>query len=96
MTRSHVAVIPDRRTRLLELTSDGADVLAKIYEGEAEWSLKIVEQLNSAQLVLPTNLMSSRKYRSPRSMPATNGIDHRGAVGESAEHQPNEGNCCHG
>jgi DNA-binding MarR family transcriptional regulator len=41
----------DRRTRLLELTNDGAEVLAKIYQGQVEWSLRIMEQLSPTQLV---------------------------------------------
>jgi DNA-binding MarR family transcriptional regulator len=45
----------DRRARLLELTSDGAEVLTKIYERQVEWSLKIMEELSSTQLVQIAN-----------------------------------------
>ena len=45
----------DRRARLLELTSDGAEVLAKIYQRQVEWSLRIMEQLSPAQLVQIAN-----------------------------------------
>ena len=40
----------DRRTRFLELTSDGRDVLAEIYQRQVEWSLRIMQQLSPAQL----------------------------------------------
>jgi DNA-binding MarR family transcriptional regulator len=45
----------DRRARLLELTSDGAEVLAKIYQRQVEWSLRIMEQLSPTQLVRIAN-----------------------------------------
>jgi DNA-binding MarR family transcriptional regulator len=41
----------DRRTRLVELTSQGTAVLGKIYQGQVEWSLRIMEQLSPRQLV---------------------------------------------
>jgi DNA-binding MarR family transcriptional regulator len=41
----------DRRARLLELTSDGAEVLTKIYRRQVAWSLRIMEQLSPTQLV---------------------------------------------
>jgi DNA-binding MarR family transcriptional regulator len=40
----------DRRTRFLELTSDGRDVLAEIYQRQVEWSLRIMQLLSPAQL----------------------------------------------
>jgi DNA-binding MarR family transcriptional regulator len=40
----------DRRARLVGLTSDGAQVLADIYERQVEWSLLILRQLNATQL----------------------------------------------
>jgi DNA-binding MarR family transcriptional regulator len=40
----------DRRARFLELTSDGREVLAEIYQRQVEWSLRIMQQLNPAQL----------------------------------------------
>jgi DNA-binding MarR family transcriptional regulator len=40
----------DRRTRLLELTPDGADVLRRIYQGQVEWSLRIMRRLDPSQL----------------------------------------------
>jgi DNA-binding MarR family transcriptional regulator len=45
----------DRRARLLELTSDGAEVLAKIYQRQVEWSLRTMEQLSPTQLVRIAN-----------------------------------------
>ena len=45
----------DRRARLLELTSDGAEVLAKIYERQVDWSLQVMEQLSPTQLVQIAN-----------------------------------------
>jgi DNA-binding MarR family transcriptional regulator len=45
----------DRRARFLTLTSDGAEVLAKIYERQVEWSLRIMTKLDSAQLVALAN-----------------------------------------
>jgi DNA-binding MarR family transcriptional regulator len=45
----------DRRARLLALTSDGAQVLAKIYERQVEWSLRIMEQLSPTRLVRIAN-----------------------------------------
>jgi DNA-binding MarR family transcriptional regulator len=45
----------DRRARFLKLTPDGAAVLAKIYQGQVEWSLRIMEQLSSTQLVQIAN-----------------------------------------
>jgi DNA-binding MarR family transcriptional regulator len=45
----------DRRARLLELTSDGAEVLANIYQRQVEWSLRIMEQLSPTQLVRIAN-----------------------------------------
>jgi DNA-binding MarR family transcriptional regulator len=41
----------DRRARFLKLTSDGAEVLGKIYQGQVEWSLRIMEQLSPTQAV---------------------------------------------
>ncbi len=41
----------DRRARLVELTPQGADVLATIYALNDEWSRKIMEKLNPEQLV---------------------------------------------
>jgi DNA-binding MarR family transcriptional regulator len=41
----------DRRARFLELTSDGAEVLTKIYQRQVEWSLRIMEQISPTQLV---------------------------------------------
>jgi DNA-binding MarR family transcriptional regulator len=41
----------DRRARFLKLTSGGAEVLTQIYQQQVEWSLRIMEQLSSAQLV---------------------------------------------
>src|ERR1700722_3407399 len=40
----------DRRARLVELTPDGAEVLAKIYRRQVEWSLRTMEQLSPTQL----------------------------------------------
>jgi DNA-binding MarR family transcriptional regulator len=45
----------DRRARFVELTSDGAEVLAEIYQRQVEWSLRIMQQLSSAQLVQIAN-----------------------------------------
>jgi DNA-binding MarR family transcriptional regulator len=45
----------DRRARFLTLTSDGAEVLAKIYQRQVEWSLRIMTKLDSAQLVALAN-----------------------------------------
>lgn len=45
----------DRRARFLELTSDGAEVLAEIYQRQVEWSLRIMQQLSPAQLVQIAN-----------------------------------------
>jgi DNA-binding MarR family transcriptional regulator len=45
----------DRRTRFLELTSDGRDVLAEIYQRQVEWSLRIMQQLSPAQLAQIAN-----------------------------------------
>jgi DNA-binding MarR family transcriptional regulator len=45
----------DRRTRFLELTSDGRDVLAEIYQRQVEWSLRIMQQLSAAQLAQIAN-----------------------------------------
>jgi len=41
----------DRRTRLLELTPDGVEVLGRIYQGQVEWSLRIMSQMNPSQLL---------------------------------------------
>jgi DNA-binding MarR family transcriptional regulator len=41
----------DRRARFVELTSDGANVLAEIYRRQVEWSLRIMPKLSPAQLV---------------------------------------------
>jgi DNA-binding MarR family transcriptional regulator len=41
----------DRRARLLELTSDGEEVLHAIYQRQVEWSLRIMRDLNPAHLV---------------------------------------------
>ena len=40
----------DRRARPVELTPDGAEVLAKIYRRQVEWSLRTMEQLSPTQL----------------------------------------------
>ena len=40
----------DRRARLVEVTPDGAEVLAKIYRRQVEWSLRTMEQLSPTQL----------------------------------------------
>jgi len=40
----------DRRARLLTLTSDGAEVLAQIYQRQVEWSLRIMTKLTPSQL----------------------------------------------
>jgi DNA-binding MarR family transcriptional regulator len=45
----------DRRARLLKLTSDGAEVLTKIYQGQVEWSLRTMEQVSPTQLVRIAN-----------------------------------------
>jgi DNA-binding MarR family transcriptional regulator len=45
----------DRRARLLQLTSDGAEVLEKIYQRQVEWSLRIMQRLSPAQLVRIAN-----------------------------------------
>ena len=45
----------DRRARILGLTSDGAEVLAEIYQRQVEWSLQIMQQLSPAQLVQIAN-----------------------------------------
>jgi DNA-binding MarR family transcriptional regulator len=45
----------DRRARFLELTPDGAGVLAEIYQRQVEWSLRIMEQLSPRQLVQIAN-----------------------------------------
>ena len=41
----------DRRARLVELTPQGADVLATIYALNDEWSRNLMEKLNPEQLV---------------------------------------------
>jgi DNA-binding MarR family transcriptional regulator len=41
----------DRRARFVQLTPDGADVLSDIYQGQVEWSLRILQQLSPTQLV---------------------------------------------
>jgi DNA-binding MarR family transcriptional regulator len=45
----------DRRARILALTSDGAEVLAEIYQRQVEWSRQIMQQLSPAQLVQIAN-----------------------------------------
>jgi DNA-binding MarR family transcriptional regulator len=40
----------DRRARLVVLTRDGAEVLAKIYRRQVEWSLRTMAQLSPTQL----------------------------------------------
>jgi DNA-binding MarR family transcriptional regulator len=45
----------DRRARILALTSDGAEVLAEIYQRQVEWSLQIMQRLSPAQLVQIAN-----------------------------------------
>jgi DNA-binding MarR family transcriptional regulator len=45
----------DRRARLAELTPDGADVLAKIYRRQVEWSRRTMEQLSPTQLAQITD-----------------------------------------
>jgi DNA-binding MarR family transcriptional regulator len=45
----------DRRARLLVLTSDGAEVLAEIYQRQVEWSLRIMTKLSPTQLVVLAN-----------------------------------------
>jgi len=45
----------DRRARFLELTSDGAELLAQIYQRQVEWSLRLMEQLSPTQLVQIAN-----------------------------------------
>lgn len=40
----------DKRSQLLELTAEGAEVLSAIYEREAEWSRRIMDKLNDKQL----------------------------------------------
>ncbi len=41
----------DRRTQLIELTPQGLEVLAAIYERQLEWSRRIMTKLNAEQLV---------------------------------------------
>jgi DNA-binding MarR family transcriptional regulator len=41
----------DRRARLLELTPEGAAVLNAIYLRQVEWSLRVMNGLNPAQLL---------------------------------------------
>jgi DNA-binding MarR family transcriptional regulator len=41
----------DRRARLLELTSEGTEVLHAIYQRQVEWSLRIMQDLDPVQLV---------------------------------------------
>jgi DNA-binding MarR family transcriptional regulator len=45
----------DRRAQFLQLTPDGAEVLAEIYQRQVEWSLRIMHQLSPAQLVQIAN-----------------------------------------
>jgi DNA-binding MarR family transcriptional regulator len=45
----------DRRARFLKLTSNGAQVLATIYQRQVEWSLRIMDQLSPTQLVRIAN-----------------------------------------
>jgi DNA-binding MarR family transcriptional regulator len=49
----------DRRARFVELTSDGAEVLAEIYERQVEWSLRIMQQLSPMQLVQIANKLEA-------------------------------------
>jgi DNA-binding MarR family transcriptional regulator len=47
----------DRRSRLLTLTSDGAEVLAQIYQRQVEWSLRIMTELTPSQLTRLANAL---------------------------------------
>ncbi len=47
----------DRRTKLLELTSQGMEVLTAIYLRQVKWSQHIMTKLNSEQLLLVTDAL---------------------------------------
>ncbi|HTH71734.1 MAG TPA: MarR family transcriptional regulator [Candidatus Pristimantibacillus sp.] len=49
----------DKRTQLLELTPDGAKVLAAIYEQYGAWSKHILTKLSTAQLAAVADAMDA-------------------------------------
>jgi len=47
----------DRRTKLLELTPQGMDVLTAIYLRQVKWTKHIMTKLNQEQLVVVTDAL---------------------------------------